>query len=105
MVPLLQISNIASSMATDSCYVAVQLAGYIVVWLHSCGWTVLSHWPVTDEVNTSSVHVCVYVVCVRTCVCVCAIFGILQLDLMYFYTLSLTGGVAICTVTKTGMWR
>ena len=74
MLPLLRISNIASSTApdeNDSCYVAVQLAGYIVVWLHTCEWIMLSHWPVTDEVRMSSVHVC-------------AIFGVFTVGLDVF---------------------
>jgi len=55
MAPLLRISNIVSTTSCDEnnrTYVAIQLTGYIVVWLHFSGsWTPLSHWAVTDEVK------------------------------------------------------
>ena len=95
MVPLLKVSNIASSTMSDDSrfYVTVQLSGYMVIWLHSLGcWAVLSHWAVSDEVR-------------HKCVIVCAILGILQSTLIYFHTLSLTGGVAVCTVTTSGTCR
>ena len=78
MVPLLRVSNISSSTTSDEsdrCYVTVQLAGYIVVWLYSFGWTVLSHWPVTDEVN---------IFCI-SCVCVLYLEFLVGLDVFLYF--------------------
>ena len=94
MVPLLRVSNIASSTMSDEnrFYVAAQLNGYIVVWLHSLGWTAMSHWVVPDEVR----HL-LYATCV--------LYLEFQSNLTYFHTLSLTGGVAVCTMTTSGTCR
>lgn len=62
MAPLLRVSNIASSTMSDEndrFYITVQLPGCTVVWLYSFGWTVLSHWTVTDEVKNQ----CILCVC------------------------------------------
>lgn len=97
MTPLVRISNIALSTTPDESvrvYVAVQLTGYIVVWVDSFGWTVLSHWPVTDEVKYDCKSFTVHMLYLK-----------FQADLIHFSTLSLIGGMAVCTIAVSGTCR
>ena len=69
-VPLLKVSNIASSSISDDSdnfYISVQLTGHIVVWFHSFSWTALSHWAVPDELKHHPYISCMCVLCVEFC--------------------------------------